>query len=95
MPAYMMLFVEDVTDVEALNEYRRIGVPTLADRDVKFLVRFGEFELLEGPPVKSVMMLEFPTMEDAMDWYNSPTYQAALTERRKGVKCHAVMVQGT
>lgn len=94
MPAYVIVFMEEVSDPSALQEYRRVGIPTLADREVKFLVRPGELEVLEGDPVQAVTMLEFPTMADAHAWYDSPAYQEALTARRKGVKCHAVLVQG-
>ena len=39
-------------------------------------------------------MLQFPTMEEARAWYNSPAYQAALVHRRKGADWRAFIVQG-
>lgn len=94
MPAYVIVLMEEISDPGALDEYRRLALPALAEREVAFRIRRGEFEVREGDPIESVVMLEFPTMSDARAWYDSPEYQAALAERRKGVKCHVIMAQG-
>jgi uncharacterized protein (DUF1330 family) len=73
----MIVYLESITDAAELAEYRRIGVPTLAASKAKFLVRNGRFEMLEGPAPHSVLLLEFPTMADAKEWYESPQYQQA------------------
>jgi uncharacterized protein (DUF1330 family) len=39
-------------------------------------------------------MLEFPTVEEAQAWYNSPGYQAALPHRLKAADYRAYIVQG-
>ena len=57
-------------------------------------VRNGKFETLEGPAPKGVVMLEFPTMEDAKAWYNSPEYREALKHRFLGANCRVVLVEG-
>ncbi len=94
MSVYMIVYLESINDQNELNEYRRIGVPALLASKAKILVRNGKFEMLEGASPESVVMLEFPTWEDAKEWYDSPTYQEALQHRFKGAKCRAVLVQG-
>ena len=94
MSAYMIVYLESVTDPAELAEYRRIGVPTLEASKAKFLVRNGRFEMLEGPAPQGVLMLEFPTMADAKEWYDSPRYQEALQHRYKGARCRALLVEG-
>ena len=94
MSIYMIVYLEAVTDPAELAEYRRIGVPTLEASKAKFLVRNGRFEMLEGPAPQGVLMLEFPTMADAKEWYDSPRYQEALQHRYKGAKCRALLVEG-
>ena len=94
MPAYVIVLMEEISDPSALDEYRRLALPALAEREVAFRIRRGEFEVREGDDIQSVVMLEFPTMEAAKDWYDSPEYQEALKARRKGVKCHVIMAQG-
>ena len=56
---------------------------------------YGQHEVLEGPEVEGVVILEFPTFEEARDWYNSPLYSEAREHRFKGSKYRAVIVQGT
>jgi uncharacterized protein (DUF1330 family) len=92
--AYMIVYLESVTDPVELAEYRRIGVPTLEASKAKFLVRNGRFEMLEGSAPQGVLMLEFPTMADAKEWYDSPRYQEALQHRYKGARCRALLVEG-
>jgi uncharacterized protein (DUF1330 family) len=86
--------IEKMTDPGELAEYRRIGIPSLQGTNVTFRVRPGPVEVLEGEPVEGVVMLEFPTMDEAKEWYRSPVYQEALTHRRAGARCHALLVQG-
>ena len=94
MSAYMIVFLDSITDPAELAEYRRIGLPTLEAAKVKFLVRNGRFEVLEGEPPQAVMMLEFASMSDARAWYDSPLYQEALQHRFKGARCRALLVEG-
>jgi uncharacterized protein (DUF1330 family) len=94
MSAYVIVIIKNVKDAAELAEYRRIGIPSLKATNVKFLVRPGPVDVLEGSPVEGVVALEFPTMEEAKEWYYSPLYQEALSHRFRGAECHAFMVQG-
>lgn len=94
MSAYLIVLLESVTDPAEVAEYRRIGLPTLEAAQAKFLVRNGKFEMLEGPAPQGVLLLEFPTMEQARAWYGSPQYQEALRHRFAGARCRALFVEG-
>ena len=94
MAAFVIVIMKEITDPNEFAEYRRIGVPSLKETNVKFRVRPGPAEVLEGEPAEAVVVLEFPTLEEAKAWYYSPVYQEALTHRRAGAKCHAFMVEG-
>lgn len=94
MSAYVIVYLENVSDPAALDEYRRLGVPTLKEAGAKVLIRNGRFETPEGPVPKGVVMLEFPTLEAAQAWYHSPKYQAALQHRLRGATCRVVMAEG-
>ncbi len=94
MSAYVIVFAEEITDAEAIGEYRRIGLPTLIEHKPDVLLRMAAAETLEGPQVNGgVVLLRFPTMEAAKAWYDSPAYQEALTHRFRGARCHAVMAE--
>lgn len=94
MSAYFIVYLESITDAAELTEYRRIGVPVLQKSNAQVRVRNGKFEALEGPAPHSVVMLEFPTMEEAKAWYHSPEYQVALKHRFLGANCRVVLVEG-
>ena len=95
MSAYLVVFLDAVTDPAELDEYRKIGGPTLAAAGAKFVVRGGgNIQTLEGDAPKQVMVVEFKDMAAARAWHDSPTYQQALQHRRKGAKVRAVFVEG-
>ena len=95
MPAYMIFFREGpVRDPDAMTEYRRIGRQNVGDFKLKPLVIYGALEAVEGTPPDGVIVLEFPTVEDAKAWYNSPGYQAAVPHRLRAADYRAVIVQG-
>jgi uncharacterized protein (DUF1330 family) len=52
-------------------------------------------EVLEGGRnVKLVVVLEFPTRERAVEWYNSAQYQAAKAIRVRAANTHLVLLNG-
>jgi uncharacterized protein (DUF1330 family) len=94
MSAYYIVFVEKPADPAEIEEYRKLGLPTLKDHKPIFHVRPGlELTTLEGDDVDSVVVLEFPSVEAAKAWYNSPGYQAALKHRLGTAKSRAVIVE--
>lgn len=54
---------------------------TLAPFDGKFRVHGDPVELLEGDFRGDLIVIEFPDMEAARQWYASPAYQAILPLR--------------
>lgn len=61
---------------------------------LKPLAIYGAMDTLEGDVPDGIVILEFPTADDARAWYNSPEYQAAMAHRKKGAHYSAVLVQG-
>lgn len=61
---------------------------------LKPLAFYGALQPLEGDAPDGVVLLEFPTKEDALGWYNSPEYQAAAQHRFKGAPYSCVLVEG-
>ena len=51
-------------------------------------------EVLEGAAVEGVVILEFPTFDEAKAWYDSPAYREVREHRYKGADYRAVIVQG-
>ena len=95
MTAYVIFFREGpIRDAEAMAEYQRRNRENKGDFKLKPLSVYGALEALEGDAPDGVVLLEFPTVEDAKAWYNSPGYQAAVPYRLKAAAYRAVIVQG-
>jgi uncharacterized protein (DUF1330 family) len=95
MPAYMIFFREgEVVDPEAMAAYRNSNRETPSDFKLEPLVVYGNLETLEGEAPDGVVMLKFPTVEDAKAWYFSPGYQAAITHRKRAAHYRVVLVEG-
>jgi uncharacterized protein (DUF1330 family) len=95
MPAYILFIRESpIRDQAEMDTYGRKNVENPRDPNLIPLVLYGAQEALEGTPPDGVVLLQFPTVEDAKAWYHSPGYQAASKHRIKGADYRAVIVQG-
>ena len=94
MPAYVIADVV-VTDPKLFEDYRKLVPATVEKYGGRFAVRGGEVETKEGgwKPARLVV-LEFPTMEQARKWYNSPEYAPALALRLKAANAKLILVEG-
>ena len=94
MAAYVIADV-NVTDPKAYDEYRKMVPATIEKYGGRFLVRGGAFEVKEGGWNPSrVVVLEFPSMEQARKWYHSPEYAPALALRLKAANAKLILVEG-
>jgi uncharacterized protein (DUF1330 family) len=94
MAAYVIAEV-DVHDNALFEEYRKLVPPTIAKHGGKYLVRGGATETKEGGwQPKRMVVLEFPTMDQARTWYHSADYAPALAMRLKAAKSRMILVEG-
>ena len=78
MPAYFIVFRDEMKNADQYEAYRPKAVASFAGHDAKGPVANGALTPLEGAAPDGVVVLEFPTVEAAKAWYNSPAYQAAV-----------------
>jgi uncharacterized protein (DUF1330 family) len=72
---YVIAIVE-VTNAEGYAEYSRQVPATIAKYGGRYLVRGGKTEVREGEwPGPRTVILEFPSLARALDWYESPEYK--------------------
>ncbi|MBV8048750.1 MAG: DUF1330 domain-containing protein [Paludibacterium sp.] len=95
MSAYVVFTRELTRDAEEMAQYKQKAPAARAGRDVTPLAFYGEFEVLEGAPIEGAVILRFPNMEAAREWYHSPEYQNALPHRLKGADYRVFLIQGT
>lgn len=94
MAGYVVAEVE-VTDSATYEEYRKLVPGTIARYGGKYLVRGGEVESKEGGwHPKRLVVLEFPSLDDARKWYASPEYAPALALRLKAARSKVLLVEG-
>ena len=81
MAAYVIVQV-NVTDAEKYEAYKKLTPASIEKYGGRFLVRGGAQENLEGTLEYSrIVLVEFPDVDRAKQWYNSPEYQRAKTLR--------------
>ena len=94
MAAYVIATV-DVRDAALFEEYRKQVPDTIARHGGKYLVRGGQHQVLEGAWQPSrLVVLEFPSLEQARRWYDSEDYRAPKALRMKCALTDAVLVEG-
>ena len=94
MPAYFIADL-DVTDPAGFEEYRKLVPGTVQKYGGRFLVRGGAVETLEGDwQPKRVVVLEFPSLEQAKRWYDSEEYRRPKALRFKTARTNLVLVEG-
>jgi uncharacterized protein (DUF1330 family) len=94
MSAYIVIIRKSTLDPSGMEKYKSIAkdVPTLK---MKILAtKQCEFKVLEGQDIESTVIMEFPTMEDALEWYQSDAYQEALPYRLAASDTHTILVDG-
>jgi uncharacterized protein (DUF1330 family) len=95
MPAYLIVYRETpIRDQAEMDEYHRQTRQMSGDFKLTPLVAYGAVQALEGDAPDAVIMLQFPTVEDARAWYDDPAYQAALPHRLKSADFRTIIVEG-
>jgi uncharacterized protein (DUF1330 family) len=94
MAVYAIFTRESTRDAAELKTYSQQVGDTLTGHPVTVLAAYGRQEVLEGPEVEGVVILEFPTFEAAKAWYDSPDYRKAREHRFRGADYRAVIVEG-
>jgi len=95
MPAYFLVDIREVKDAAKVDQYRSRVAPVVEKFGGRYLVRGGPFEVVEGTyqPVRLVL-LEFPSMEQARRWYDSEEYRDLKQLRLAACVSNAVLVTG-
>jgi uncharacterized protein (DUF1330 family) len=79
-------------DKEALVRHASKAIPLIKAFGGEVIV-FGPWELLVGEGAyHNGMIIRFPDKDAALEWYNSPTYQALVEIRNAGLDCRIRLV---
>jgi uncharacterized protein (DUF1330 family) len=75
---YWITCYRSVADPAALAKYASLAGPAIATHGGRFLARGNPAKIHEAGRNERVVIIEFETVEKAIEAYESPEYQAAL-----------------
>ena len=84
----------DIKDAERYKDYVSTAAPAFVRYGAKFLARGGAASPLEGTARARNVVIEFPSVQAALDCYNSEEYQAAKAIRTPIADAEMVIVEG-
>ena len=94
MAAYMIFDIH-VHDLDGYQPYRERAGAIIESYGGRYLVRGGARETVEGDwEPDRVVVIEFPSVEQAKTCYHSPEYQEILPIRQGASDGKAVLVEG-
>ncbi|OLC33757.1 MAG: D-fructose-6-phosphate amidotransferase [Candidatus Rokubacteria bacterium 13_1_40CM_4_69_5] len=94
MSAYLIADVS-ITDPTGFEEYRKQVPATLAKHGGRFVARGGAIHTLEGDwRPQRLVVLEFPSVEQARRWYDSEEYRGPKALRLRTAKTNLILVEG-
>ena len=83
MPAYVIVEIE-TSDPALMMEYRDIARPIVEAHGGRYLARGGRTVTLEGDwSPKRLVVLEFPSVEQAEAWWHAGDYADAKALRQR------------
>ena len=78
MKAYWIAVYKDMKNPENIKKYAQKASPAIKKYNGTILARGGKVETIEGNPSPRTVLIQFPTMEEALKCYHSNEYQDAM-----------------
>ena len=95
MSAFVIARIAAIHDPIRYDEYKRLVPATLTPFGGRFVARGGDVAVLEGDwRAERVVIVEFPSMEQARAWWNSPGYAPARALRQASSTGTLIVVDG-
>jgi uncharacterized protein (DUF1330 family) len=94
MSAYVIVEVA-IHDHKEYEEYKKLTPVSIAAYGGRFVIRGAKTESLEGNwNPERIVVLEFPSIERAKEWYNSSEYAPAKKIRHENATSKMILVEG-
>ena len=96
MPKHYVWVEATVADREKMKPYGEKVGATVAKYGGRYIIRNGAFDILEGGAGehKGKVLIEFPSREAALTWWNSPEYREISIIRQANSRGNFVLVEG-
>jgi uncharacterized protein (DUF1330 family) len=94
MSAYVIVQVE-VTDWQGFKEYLKEAPQIIAKYGGRYIARGGETVILEGENQgRRIVLMEFPSLQKAENWYRSEEYQKLKSLREGAAIGSLIAIEG-
>ncbi|HST29841.1 MAG TPA: DUF1330 domain-containing protein [Chthoniobacterales bacterium] len=94
MSAYVIVEI-DIFDPVGFGEYRKAVVPLVQKYGGKYVAVDDQIETLEGDwSPKRIVVIEFPSMERAKDWFGCKEYREPCKIRKRTANTKMILVEG-
>ena len=94
MSAYVIVEVA-IHDHKEYEEYKKLTPASIAAYGGRFVIRGAKTESLEGNwNPERIVVLEFPSLERAKEWYSSKEYAPAKKIRHANATSKMLVVEG-
>ena len=94
MTAYAVAVIRETRFGPEIKEYLQRIDATLAPYSGRYRVHGGPYHPLEGTWSSDLVIIEFPSMEQAKAWYDSDAYAAIRPLRTAHTEGDVLLVQG-
>jgi uncharacterized protein (DUF1330 family) len=94
MAAYVVFTRERTRNAAQMDQYKLRVPASFQQHPATIRAIHGRHEVLEGPAIEEIIILEFPTYDEAKAWYQSPEYQAACEHRFQGGDYRCILTEG-
>jgi uncharacterized protein (DUF1330 family) len=94
MAAYVVITRERTRNAAQMQQYRQLAPASFQQHPAIFRAIHGRHEVLEGPAVEEIIILEFPSYDAAKAWYESPEYQAPCEHRFQAGDYRFILAEG-
>jgi len=92
--AYVIVEI-DIFDPVGFGEYRKAVVPLVQKYGGKYVAVDEQIEVLEGDwAPKRIVMIEFPSMDRAKEWFGCEEYREPCKIRKRTAKTKIILVEG-
>jgi uncharacterized protein (DUF1330 family) len=95
LPSTYLLANVSVSNPQHYEQYKKLSSHAIEVHGAEVCVRGGATEVLEGNWTPDrVVLLKFPSKEQARAFYDSPEYRAARAAREGAADMRMVLVEG-
>ena len=95
MPGFVIGQVKEITNADGFGAYQGAAIPTVVQYGGKLVMNSTKIDAGDGGwNPAGMVVLEFESVEQARKWYNSPEYQAVVSQRFGSADSALIIVDG-